>query len=81
MIFACFQSGGTEPVSIDCWKIKHKKGAIADTTSLRTPNGIKSEVKMEVWWFECASGLCNLSDNFQSKPTVTKLKTARQAKQ
>ena len=42
MIFACFHSAGTDPVSIDCWKIKHKKGAIADAASLRTPNGIKS---------------------------------------
>ena len=42
MIFACFQSAGTDPVSIDCWKMKHKNGAIADAASLRTRIGIKS---------------------------------------
>ena len=42
MIFACFQSAGTDPVSIDCWKVKHKWGAIGDAASLKTRIGIKS---------------------------------------
>ena len=42
MIFACFQSAGTDPVWIDFWKMKDKQGAIADTASLRTCIGIKS---------------------------------------